>query len=137
MYPRFEHGYYLPTKINSHPKTRPPLRALFEADIALFLGKHTIQRNPARPLQDAPVENGKESDTSGRQRMYENKRRDGDRRGVSTTTSHTASMSAVQPIPVVRTQTAAAAIPLDMDELLHLSSGLVREVVRLQRRGYP
>ena len=37
---------------------------------------------------------------------------------MSTTTSHTATMS-VQPIPVVRTQTAACPIPPDMDERIH------------------
>jgi hypothetical protein len=69
--------------------------------------------------EDAPVENGKDTGGSGRQRIYEKKRRDGDRRGVSTTSSHTAAMS-VQPIQVVRTQTAAATIPPGMDRLIHI-----------------
>ena len=68
--------------------------------------------------KDAPVENGKDTDSSGRQRIYKKKRRDGDRRGVSTNSSHTATMS-VQPITVVRTQTAAT-IPPGMDKLVRI-----------------
>jgi hypothetical protein len=69
--------------------------------------------------EDTLVENGKDLETSGRQGNYKNNSRDGDRRGMSTTTSHTATMS-VQPIPVVRTQIAAAPISPDMDELIHI-----------------
>jgi hypothetical protein len=70
-------------------------------------------------MEYAVVENDQDLDPSGRRRIYETNRRDGDRRGVSTSTGHTAA-TAVQPIPVVRTPTAAVPTLLDMDELIHV-----------------
>ncbi|KAI2492752.1 hypothetical protein MHU86_21795 [Fragilaria crotonensis] len=56
--------------------------------------------------------------TSGQHGENEMQRRDGERRGVSTSTGHTA--SAVQPIPVVRTPTPADSSLLNIDGLLHI-----------------
>ena len=69
--------------------------------------------------QDGIDADDHESGSSFSLRIHETQRREGDGRGVATSTGHTA--SAVRPIPVVRTPpTAAASSLLNLDGLIHV-----------------